>query len=343
MNGVAICIGSTMIYWSAIIIFLGVAACFTLSYSLYTANGGQKAAMFAMLPMATVLGVVLSRVLHWYCHSEQYLGFLSAITDYSSGSYCLPGVFFGVMLAVLLVKALGLTDSAGKMFDCLAPGAALGVAVIRLSCLFNESGRGKIIINDPALQRLPLGSGITTAAGDVEYHLATFFIEFMVMLVLFAVTLALFTGRSRPMKGNAPVHGNTGLLFLGFFGATQVVLDSTRNDSSFLPINGFISFVMIVGAVYLVGAMIYYTVWSVKTNGRTAKQIVLWVLFLAAVGGTCYLEYLVQRHGDWYLMCYSLMSLAALVMCVLLYIMYRSVRLPKSEWIKVQSQEPAMV
>lgn len=342
MNGVAICVGSLVIYWSAIVIALAIAVCFGLTYSLYTANGGNKAALWTMLPVAVILGVVLSRAVHWYCHSEQYAGFLSAVTDYSAGGYCLPGAFLGVILAVLLVKALRLTDSAGKLFDCLAPGAALGLAVLRLSALFNESCRGKIIVRDPDLQRLPLASPITTASGELEYHLATFFIEFMVLLVLFVIVMCLFSKRrNHPMKGNAPARGNVALLFLGFYGALQVILDSTRYDSSFLPANGFISLVQIVGAVFIVGVMVYYTVWSAKTNGFMPKQIVLWVIFLAAVGGTGYLEYLVQRHGDWYLKCYGMMSLTVLVMCIVVYCMYRSVCLPKAE-ASQQQAEPEM-
>lgn len=342
MSEVAICVGSLVIYWSAVVILLAVAVCFTFAYSLYTANGGMKGAMWAMLPVAVILGVVLSRAVHWYCHSEQYTGFFSAITDYSAGGFCLPGAFVGVILAVLLVKALCLTDSAGKMFDAIVPGAALGIAVLRMSALFNSSCRGKIIVQTPALQRLPLAAGVTTANGDVEYRFATFFAEFFVMLILFLIIMHLYNKRRNwAMKGNTPVSGNVALLFLAFYGSSQVILDSTRYDSSFLPANGFISLVQIVGAVFIVGVMVYYTVWSVKSNGFSPKLIVLWVLFLAAVGGTGYLEYLVQRHGDWYLMCYGLMSLTCLIMCIVVYCMYRTVCLPKGEIAEVQP-EPAM-
>lgn len=332
MNQIAICVGSVVIYWSAIVIFLGVAVCFAFAYSLYVANGGQKTAMWAMLPVAVVLGVFFSRLIHWYCHEEQYNGLMSALTDFSSGDYCLPGAFLGVVLAVLIVKALRLTDSAGKMFDCLAPAATLGVAVIRMSAMFNASCRGKIQVYTPALQRLPLASPVTTANGTVEYRFATFFAEFIVMLVLFLIVMHLFNKRRNwPMKGNVPVHGNVALLYLTFYGATQVILDSTRYDSSFLPINGFISLVMILGAVSMLGVMVYYTVMSVKTVGFGKKHVILWVLFLGSAGGAGYMEYLVQRYGNMYLPVYAGMSAFLLVMCVMVNLMYRSVCLTKEE------------
>jgi len=332
MNQVAICIGGIVIYWSAIVIFLAVAVCFNFAYGLYVANGGKKSAMWAMLPISIVLGAVFSRLIHWYCHAEQYSGLVGALTEFGAGDYCLPGAFFGVVIAVLIVKALRMTDSAGKMFDAIAPAATLGVAVLRMSALFNVSCRGKIQINNPDLQMLPLASPVTTANGAVEYRLATFCIEFIVMLVLFVIVMHYFNKRrSWPMKGDTPVHGNVALLYLAFYGATQVILDSTRYDSSFLPINGFISLVMILGAVSLAGVMIYYTVMSLRANGFMVKQAVMWVLFLGAAGGAGYMEYLVQRYGNMYLPVYSGMAALLLIMSVLVVIMYHTVCLSKEE------------
>ena len=38
------------------------------------------------------------------------------------------------------------------------------------------------------------------------------------------------------------------------------------------------------------------------------------------------MEYLIQRHGNWYLLCYSLMSLSAALMALSGYWMYRTLR-----------------
>ena len=52
MNQIAVCIGNTFIYWSSVIIFLGIAACFALTYSLYTSHGGRGSALWLLLPLA---------------------------------------------------------------------------------------------------------------------------------------------------------------------------------------------------------------------------------------------------------------------------------------------------
>ena len=85
MNQIAVCVGDTFIYWSSVIIFLGIAACFALTYALYTSHGGRGSALWLLLPLALFFSVVLARLIHWYCHDEQYAGFMSAMLDYSQG------------------------------------------------------------------------------------------------------------------------------------------------------------------------------------------------------------------------------------------------------------------
>ena len=328
-SSIAIYTGDIVIYWSAIVICLAVAAWFCLSWAVYTANGGYGSALCFFLPVACVLSLVLSRFIHWYCHAEQYTGLVSAFTDFSLGSYCLPGVLVGVVLAALLARLLRFSDSAPKMLDALAPGAALGIALIRLSSLFNSSCRGKIVITDPRFQRLPLGSGISSGTGVMEVHFATFFIQFLLMLVLTVLILSFYYRRGkRPMKSGS-ASGHTAMLFLLIYSAMELVLDSTRYDSSFLRSNGFVSMVQIFSALCILGVLIYYSVHSIRANRMRFYHWLLWILFLGSVGGVGYLEYLVQRHGDWYLRCYGGMSACCALMSLSVYIMYLTVCVPK--------------
>ena len=96
MNPIAIYSGSTVLYWSSVIIVFGLLASLVLSLSLQRVNGGSSAAMLLFFPLAIILSVPICRVIHWYCHFEQYNGIWGALTDYSTGSYCLPGALLGV-------------------------------------------------------------------------------------------------------------------------------------------------------------------------------------------------------------------------------------------------------
>lgn len=324
MNSIAICAGSVIIYWSGIIIALGVAACFSLSYSLYTSYSGSGKVLWSMLPLSVIFSVLFCRVLHWYCHAEQYAGFWSALTDYSRGGYCLPGAVLGVLLAAYIIGRLGLTPSVARMLDALAPGAALCVAFIRLSAIFGSSCRGRMIIETPALQHLPLACPVYTN-GVEEYRFATFFVEFIVMLIIFVLVLVFYyRRRSLSMYPGVPDAGHTARFFLLLYSAAELILDSTRYDPSSLRYLDFTSLVQIFSAVTILALFVYYICKSTAIYGRTGKHIALSIGFGAALACVAAAEYLVQRRANMYLGYYLLMTLGVLGLTGVTYLMYLS-------------------
>ncbi len=325
MNPIAISTGSTVIYWSAVVIALGIAAGFALSYSLYISHGGRSAAMWLLLPLALLFSVPLCRAIHWYCHPEQYTSFIRAITDYSTGSYCLPGALLGTFLAALVVRGLGLTGNMARLLDCVAPGGALIVVFIRLSALFNSSCRSKIAITTPLLQHLPIGSGITNSMGAVEYRFATFFVQAILMLCVTVLLLYFFFARRRlPMKEGCPRDGNVAWMFLIFHSAVELLMDSTRYDSSFMHFNAFVSIVQIASAVCILAALIHYSRLSHKVNGRCGYHVAMWIGYVLTLVGTGASEYLVQRFGNMYPICYTVMTITCTMMAVIVYLMYKT-------------------
>ena len=326
MSQIALTVGGVSIYWNAVVICLGIAGCFCMTWALFTANGGQGTALLLLLPLAMLFSVLLARLLHWDCHIEQYPSLLSAITDYSTGGFCMPGVLLGTALAVLCVRLLGFTGNAGRLYDCLAPGAALGIALIRLSNPFTAADRAKIVITTPLLQHLPIGAPVATASGT-EYRFATFFWQFLLMLLMSVLLLRFFFKRRRaPMKAEQPRDGNVALLFLSWYSALELVADSTRYDGSFLRLNGFVSLGQIVAAFSLLGVLIVYTVRSRRAGNSVPFAVIHWVLFWLSIGVVGAFEYLVQRFGGMYLICYTVMSLACAAAAYINLRMYRSVR-----------------
>ena len=334
MNPIAIYSGGLVIYWSAMVIALGIAAGFFLSLSLHISDGGRASAMWVFLPIATVLSVFFSRLMHWYCHLEQYGGFIAAMTDYSVGAFCLAGVLLGVSLAAWIVKLMGLCDNRGELLDAAAPGLSLTIAFVRLSALFNSSCRSKIIINSKLLQRLPIGSELTSASGVVEYRFATFFVQFILMMIV-TILLIRFWARRRnyPMKGNEPEYGHVSRMFLVLYAVPEVVFDSTRYDSSFFHFTfikylnrymGFVSFTQIISGFIVLAIIIHYSRASIRANGFKWYHIALWVTFVLTLVGVGVSEYMVQRHGDWYLGCYGAMSLSCAVMILTVWLLYLS-------------------
>lgn len=310
MDKIAFYSGSLPIYWNSLILTLAAATAICFFLAFYLGKSGNGAAGFAVVPLALVLGLVCARFFHWYCQSDSYSGFSAAMTNFAEGGYALMGVFLGCLLAAVLTRTLCLHRNLPEMLDAMSLAACAGMTVGRLSALFNASDRGQVLVS---FRNLPIASPINNAvSGAVEYRLATFALQSMVALALF-IGLTVFYVRGQ--KGGKLRDGDTCLVFLLLYGASQVVLDSTRYDSLFFRSNGFVSVVQVLGAVALVLAMILFSRRMVKARGFRAWQIFLWLLIAIAIAGAGYMEYYVQRRGNEALFAYSVMS--GCLLCVI--------------------------
>ena len=94
-NPIAVYSGSAVLYWSAIIITLGLLACLMMSLSMQRSNGGRAFVMLLFFPLMLLFSLPLARLVHWYCHAEQYGSLSAAMTDFGTGSFVLPAALLG--------------------------------------------------------------------------------------------------------------------------------------------------------------------------------------------------------------------------------------------------------
>ncbi len=314
MDKIAVITETSVIYWNSIVLTLAAATAICFFLAFYIGKSGNPVAGFAAVPIALAAGIALARLVHWYSRSDSYESFLSAMTDYSSGGYALLGVFAGCALTAAALRLVRLHRNLPEMLDCMSLAGLAGICVGRLASFFNASDRGNILEH---FQSLPFAWPVTnTVSGAVEYRLATFLIQSFVALALF-VSLAVFYVRGQK-KGLR--DGDTCLIFLLIYGASQVVLDSTRYDSLFFRSNGFVSIVQVFSALALGLAILLFSIRMVKARGFQLWQIPLWVLIAGFIGGGGFMEYYVQRRGNEAVFAYSVMSgcLAVIVALTLL-------------------------
>ena len=195
MNAIAISVGSITVYWSSLIIALGVLAGLVMGLSLCRDDKCRASAVLCFYPPAILFSVFFSRLIHWYSYMEQYASFVAAVTDYSAGGYCVSGVVLGVLLAGAVVRWAGLVGRIGSLFDTVLPGVVLSVAILRLSESFGNICRSKISVTAPLLQRLPFAVASTDSAGNVSYKFATFFVSFLLLALLSLVLVRLCVHR----------------------------------------------------------------------------------------------------------------------------------------------------
>lgn len=323
MEKIAFILGDYFFYWSTVLITLGAAAAICLFLSLYCGKSKHPTGGFAVVPVALVLSVLTSRILHWYCYEESYPSLMAAITDYSQGGFALLGCFAGCLLAAVVTRLIRFHRNLPMMLDCMCLAGGAGIAVGRLASFFNASDRGQIV---ESIHTLPwVYPVVNSVSGVTEYRLATFMLQAM---VVGAFTLLIFlwyvTKRETRRK-----DGDAALLFLLCYGASEIVLDSTRYDSMYFRSNGFVSIVQVLGAVVLGMCIVIFSVRLVKNRGFRKWYIAMWMVMAALVGCAGYMEYHVQRHGNEAVFAYSVMSgcLLALV-CMILAI--RMAAVPKT-------------
>ena len=321
MREVAFCFGRVTLYWDTLLIALACAAGFLALWGAYGANGGKKRAFWTLVPLGLVLSLAVARTIFWYCHSEQFSSLAAALVPGSSGGFCLSGVVIGFVLAALLLRLAGLEKDTALLLDCASPALALCLALVRLSSLFSGGCRGKVPITDPRFCRLPFAAA---APGGGEYRFASFFVGALLFLVLFAVLTLLFVRR----WGR---RGDVFLAFLVLYSAVELVIDSTRNDASYFTFNAFISVAQILGAAAMLGVLVVFSRRSIRSGGPKLHRVLCWVAWFlgAAIAGVS--EYLVQRHGNWQLGCYTLMSIGALILVFATFAVYRPVCGEKTE------------
>ena len=317
MSSVAFLWQGVSIHWAGIFAALGALAACWMTMSLHLFKSRSLKALPLFFPAAILFSLIFGRLFHWYSFPLQYESFAAAITDYSTGGFVLTGVFPGTLLAAALVRLGKLTDDFPGLLDILAPAGALGIAVGRLGSFFDASCRGSFLPPQPWLQESPFAASIVNADGTVSWRFATFFWQAAVAAALFFVCLILLAAIRRPGGG----HVFT--LFLNFYAAAEVVLDSTRYDAHFLRSNGFIHVPQLLCVGVLVGLCVYWSVLALRRRGFRWPLGLAWGLFLGLGGVGGYMEYFVQRHGDRFVLAYSVMAACFLLIAVINTVLFR--------------------
>ncbi len=342
MNSIALYLGERCIHWSAVIITMGALCCLSFTLALYRQRSDSLRAVLVLFPLGTVLGLFLARLLHWYFNTEIYGSFGAAFSNFDLGSFSIPGLILGIWLAAWLVFRMGLVPNTGMLLDCTAPGLTLLIAFIRLSALFNNTCRSRIEIQATLFKTLPFAVSNRDAAGNLIWHLATFFIAFLVMLLVTLFVLGFYVKRGkRKMRAPCPRSGNVWRMFLLYYGAVEIVIDSLRNDSPLMHFHlisylnqysSFVSMAQVFAAATALYVLVFYSVKSIRANGFSFWHALSWLGFVGSLVGIGYFgEYKVQRTAQ-YFKCYSIQILSCLLMVLIIRLVYESCVARKRQW-----------
>ena len=315
MERIALIYDGGILYWSSVIVTMAVLSAICSFLCLYLRQSENTAACVVVIPLAFALSLLLSRLLYWYAYTESFNSLWHALADYSTGGFVLLGAFVGCPLAAVLTEMLGLHRDTPKILDCMCLSGGAAISVGRLSSVFNASARGQII---SAPHNFPWISPVVNAvSGVTEYRLATFLLQASVTGIITASLLLHHSKRNQHYK-----DGDTALLFLLCYCASQIVLDSTRYDSIFFHRNGFISIVQVSAAITMVIVIALLSLRMVKTHGLRLWHLLILAKMTLLLGIAGYMEYYVQRHGDRPMLAYVIMSLCLFAVIVFTLVIY---------------------
>ena len=265
----------------------------------------KRAKRFASLAVYAGFSLILAgffgRLIHWYSHYESYESISKAFAGVS-GRYHEAGIMLGFIVSAAFCALLSEKEFRGKMMAACASGQMLFMMLVSLVSMFSDSDRGKAVITDPAYQGLPFSYVTYLSDGSSQYRTAVFFWKFMLLGIITVISVILY------LKGRSALE-----TYVCYF-AAMALLDSARYDASFLRSNGFVSLMQIVSGVFLLITLIVLVIRSVRVRGFHAYHVLFILAFLSGLSLTGYMEYYVQRHGDLYIYCYSIMAAACIIM-----------------------------
>lgn len=324
MNQAAFILENTTLYWYSIILALAVTAsvCFFMACCSHSGVPLPWAAATAFVSL--FLSLVLSRLVFWYCRADSFQNLRQALTAPSSESLALAGAFLGCGLTALILGRFA--GGVKKLLDCMCVAGTCGICLGRLGNFFTAADRGQILTE---MTFLPWACPIINAtSGEPEYRLATFLFQAVIAGALFLVLSCLFfSSRFRKRLSD----GKLTLLFFMVYGASQVILDSTRYDSLYLRSNGFVSMVQILAAIALGGSIILCSIGAVKTSGFQKWMAFSWVGIAALFGLAGYMEYYVQRHGRQAFFAYDIMEHSLVIIVVLGILLWKRSLKPRTK------------
>lgn len=234
----------------------------------------QRIPYLAWILMA-VIGIpmawMLSRLV--FCLSSlpyylQTIGDASLMLRFQDGGASLMGAFGGLVLAAFLVEKWQKLPC-GALMDAVGLGAPLGVIIERLC----EGPTGSMGHGRQILSELLLPLGVT----DDLVHPVYMYEAVAAAAIL--IVLLVWLGRS----GWSVKHsGDVLLVFMVFFGATQVVLDSMRDDRHMLLIH-FVHINQIIAIVLPVIALVIWTLRAMKNGMKKNQAIVAWLVTATAI------------------------------------------------------------
>ena len=218
---VAFTVFGKSIYWYGIIIAAGFLL--AVLYMMYRAKdfGITQDDVLDMVLWAVPIGVICARAYYCIFYWELYRDDPISVLYIWEGGLAIYGGILGGAIALLLFCAVRHMPLL-QLADVLVPALALGQGIGRWGNYFNMEAYGRLITN-PQWQFFPVAVLIPVDSG-YEWHMATFFYESCVDVLIF---LVLWFGVRKRKRWN----GQLLAVYMLMYGIGRAAIEGLRMDS----------------------------------------------------------------------------------------------------------------
>lgn len=233
--------------------------------------------LFGVLGMA--LGILLARSLYCAVNWQDFVQNYEnpwLMLRFFDGGLAMGGLLAGLLLAAAFAARM-VNIRPSQLLDALCVPLGLAIALLRLGEGFTDLGVGAVVEESFVTQHLPWLFLESRMGVMVEYRLNVWLYEAMAGVLLFGLTLC-FDRRGKRRTGD------TALFFFSLYGASQILLESMRDDGHMLII--FLRVGQLAAALWV---LISCGILCKKASRRHA--LIGWLVMLAAAAGLVVLEF----------------------------------------------------
>ena len=221
VNSTAFSIGGLDIQWYGLLITLGLLLAMIYAFTQVRKYGLNPDRFLDAVIGGIIGGIVGARAYYVILEWDTYAGDWKSIFNLRQGGLAIYGGILGGAIALLLFCAVRHMPLL-QLADVLVPALALGQGIGRWGNYFNMEAYGRLITNPqwqffPAAVLIPVDSGY-------EWHMATFFYESCVDVLIF---LVLWFGVRKRKRWN----GQLLAVYMLMYGIGRAVIEGLRMDS----------------------------------------------------------------------------------------------------------------
>jgi len=230
--------------------------------------------------LGTVFGIVLARALYcavnWNSFIYNYENPMLMLR-YFDGGMSMVGMIAGLMLAAVLAAKLAKVRTA-QVMDAMAVPFGLLMWALRAGEKYTELGVGAAVEENFLTAHMPWLFVESRMGVMVEYRLNVWRYEVIMAIVLFVVALACWC----KLKDR---DGDTALVVFSLYGASQILLESMRDDGHMLVI-----FLRVGQLAAFLMPLIACIILSRRAKGKKLVAFA-WLVVALCVGAVVVLEF----------------------------------------------------